>query len=112
MDTAWLIPLVAALVGAALSASACRWWFGRSMKMMHRRLEQSEHARHAAHERSLQARQQIEQLTRMVSSLQMRQKQSLEAQQQQRRAHLERTLEAAEVRPALPANGFADTQPM
>src|SRR5438552_2986006 len=112
MESTWLALPLAALVGAAFAASACRWWFGRALVLMQKRLEQSEAGRHAAHDRSQQARHQIAQLTKMVADLQKRQKLSMEAQQQQRRAQLERALDAAvpaHEAPALPANGFADT---
>lgn len=111
---AWSWILLASSITAACTASACRWWFGQSMVIMQRRLDQSELARQAAHERAQAARQQVAQLNKTIADLHKRQKAHHELLQ--RRTQLAATLSAREVEAeaatALPANGFADTMPM
>lgn len=108
----WLA--LSALGSAALTALACRWWFGRLLNALQKRLEQSEQARRVEHERveherGQQTRVQIAQLSKAITELQRRHRLTQEAQQ--RRAQLDERVPSTPSTPTL-TNGFADTLPM
>jgi hypothetical protein len=105
-----MLALFTGFVASAASALACRWWFGRHIALLRERLVKSEQARQAAHERSTQARTQIAQLSKAIADLQRRHKVTLDSQR--RRADADRAVPSLPESAVLPANGFADTQPL
>lgn len=105
-----MLALVTGVTASAASAFACRWWFGRRIAVLRQRLDKSEQARQAAHERSTQARTQIAQLSKAIADLQRRHKVTLDSQR--KRADVDRAVPSLPETAALPANGFADTQPL
>lgn len=109
----WLLLVCTALALMALTwyGSAC--WYGRKLGALQQRLDKT---RHAAAQHVGQARRQIAQLHQELvlrpplddAARRLRDEQAAD---RERRAVLDRTL--AERPPSrLPANGFADTQPL
>jgi hypothetical protein len=105
-----MLALFTGIAASVASALACRWWFGRHIALLRQRLAKSEQARQAAHERSTQARTQIQQLSKAIADLQRRHKVTLDSQR--KRADADRSVPSLPESAALPANSFADTQPL
>jgi len=109
MDAA-MLAIFTGITACAASVGACRWWYGRRIVLLRQRLDKSEQARQAAHERSTQARTQIAQLSKAIADLQRRHKVTLDSQR--KRADADRSTPSLPESAALPAHGFADTQPL
>jgi len=106
---------VALIVGSAVTAAACRWWYGRKLRAAAERLDKLDKKRLFSQEQTLQARRQIEQLKADIAA---QQRSAADRESSQRRAALDEVVQAAPVAPApssgfLPLaapHGFADTQ--
>ena len=110
-----LILAFTTLALCAVTWGACHWWYGRRLKALQQRVDKMEKARHVAGLHAQQARKQIEQLHKQMAVLQQK-RSDLQAVMQ---SQLDVDLPVASGRssggdgaPALPPNGFADTQPM
>ena len=113
MDTGWPIFLAASAALCALVAAASRWWHGKQLAALAARLAKSERAREFAVQQASQARRQIEKLQRELSESRRPASSAAAAG-----SHAQRPAAASSPSipdskaPALPAHGFADTQPL
>lgn len=111
--THWLLLVCAALVLSALTWCSCSWWYGRKLADLQARLEKT---RQAAGLHVKQARHQIMLLQRELAERPALTKAQLKARDEAataaaRKAALEAQLNRAPA-PRMPAQGFADTQPL
>lgn len=108
----WLLLICTALTLVALTWWGSAWWYGRKLGALQQRLEKT---RRAASHHVGQARRQIAQLQRELLERPPRpavqQLRDEAAAAMVRRAQLSRSLDEGGP-PRLPANGFADTQPL
>jgi len=109
----WLLLICTALALVAFTWWGSTWWYGRKLGALQQRLDKT---REAATQHVGQARRQIAQLQKELvarpplSTLERSVRDDLAAAKA-RRAELEQSLDQG--RPSrLPANGFADTQPL
>jgi len=117
--------LTTALGTALVTALVCEWKHRRDISALHRRAERAELDAQAAGERAAQTRLQVRQLSQSLAE-QTQARKTIEAAQR-RRGEAERALAStarkpvlrdevvpgfAPTQPPLPANGFADTQPL
>lgn len=100
--------LLAALASMVIGALAGRWWVGRRVPELRARIDKLEHARSQAVQHAAQMRRQIEQLQKGLAAQHRARAEARSA----RKRELSDSLDAATERSALPAHGFADTQPM
>lgn len=113
MDTGWPIFLAASAALCALVAAASRWWHGKQLAALAARLAKSERAREYAVQQASQARKQIEKLQRELSeSRRPAPNAAAAASGAQPRAAPNPPPISDSTAPALPAHGFADTQPL
>ncbi len=118
----WL-PWIVGAVSVLLTYGACRWSYGRRLADLIHRAQRVDHARQTAEELVRQARQQIEQLkvevaferrARAGTSTQRLRAQAVAGINTafERQAPTRPSHPAQGSRPALPPDGFADTQPV
>lgn len=109
--TTWLLLIVTALALAALTWWGCAWWYGRKLTELRDRMDK---LRHAA---SLNANQTRHQITLLQKELSERPalttaQRSARDEAAERRAALDRQIDAGNTAAQQPAHGFADTQPL
>jgi hypothetical protein len=113
------IALMIGLVVASLATwAACRWWYGRKLRVAAQRLHKSDQGRLFSQQQTLQAKQQIEALKKELAE--QRAALSDSEANRMRTRKLELALAAAEraveeqssLMPLAPSHGFADTQIM
>lgn len=113
--TTWLLLIFTALALAGLTWWGCAWWYGRKLAELQQRLDKT---RQAAGEHVSAARRQIAQLNKELAERPPLSKSQHRARDEAadaaaRKAALEKSLDdAGATTQRLPANGFADTQPM
>ncbi|MGE0671572.1 MULTISPECIES: hypothetical protein [unclassified Methylibium] len=112
--TNWLLLMGAALALAALSWLMCAWWYRRQLSAVLQRLEK---ARAVAGQNATQAKRQIAQLQKELAerpalSAVQREARDKAADAAARKQELAENLDRGRLATALPANGFADTQPL
>jgi hypothetical protein len=125
--TPWIPAAVACIAAGAVAWAAARWWYGRNIVAGKTHIAKLEKARQFAEHQTGQARKQVERLQKELATAQRQASAPQPAKPAttaaQRAAAAETALAAAASpatraapgRPApaaLPANGFADTQPM
>lgn len=108
MDLSWPIFVAATALLCAVTAAASRWWHGKQLSALAARLAKSERAREYAAQHASQARKQIEKLQREISEARRAAAGTAPVQ----RAAMAATHLSEMKTPPLPANGFADTQPL
>lgn len=118
---AYAVPAIVSLSVAGATFGACRWWYGRRLREALARLDKVRQGHQTAGQHAQQARKQIEQLQKELQS-QRRPRNEREgspprdapaaAPSAAERKLLQLERAALSRPPALPANGFADTQPM
>jgi hypothetical protein len=108
-----LLLICTALALVAFTWWGSTWWYGRKLLALQQRLDKT---REAATQHVGQARRQIAQLQKELvarpplSALERNARDELAAARS-RRAEIEQSLDRS-AKPRLPANGFADTQPL
>ena len=110
-----LILALTASLASAITWMTCHWWYGRRVDAIDGRLQKAEKARQFSTQQTLVARKQIEALQKDLASQQRALSDAHVARQRLR--HMEDVLREAAAAEAqsdrsVPANGFADTQPM
>jgi len=115
-----------ALGAAAIAVLACQWRHRRVVATLMRRVQQAESQCHAANERAVQSRLQVRKMAQALAE-QTQARKTLETVQRRRKeaaqalatssrkpARLDEVVPGFEPTepPPLPAQGFADTQPM
>ena len=114
-----LWPGIALAIGA-LTWCACRWWYGRRLRFVANHLDKTDKARLFSIQQTLQARKQIEKLQKDLA-VQQHELSRLQAvprpgrEFDAGRCGADRDRDggsAGAVRAAMPAHGFADTEPL
>jgi chromosome segregation ATPase len=114
----WLYLIIACTLACAATLGGCVWWFGRRLAELNLKLSKVDKARQFSSHQAAQARKQLEKLqAELVFTQQQRDAGRAQQQQQaakQRVEALDILLASADAgaRAPVPANGFADTQPM
>ena len=118
-----LLPWWPGFVVAAAIYGACTWWYRRRLAEMLSRMEKIDRARLTAQQYVQQSRRQIEQLQKDLAAQHRARAEALSLRKRgQQMAEINRAFEREVAvrpthrepmgRPALPADGFADTQPI
>jgi hypothetical protein len=118
-----LVPWLSGFGVAALTYAACSWWHRRRLAETLGRMHKIDRARQTAELHVQQSRRQIEQLQKDLAALHRARAEALTMRKRaQAMAEINRAFERevavrpnhreSSARPALPPDGFADTQPI
>jgi hypothetical protein len=114
----YTLPALFGLVLAGATLGACHWRYGRRLRSVIERMQRLDAARQAAGERALQARRQVELLQRELAEHHKARAQAATRRRApadpapSNKVGVARVDIPVESLPSLPANGFAETQPM
>lgn len=118
MDTTlWLIFIGTTVALCAATGGGCHWWYGRKLQRAITQLEKADRAKEFSAQQTLQARRQIERLQKELATALQRLSALSPPSPVDRLAEALRAGDAdvperSDGRRPLPANGFADTEPM
>ena len=118
-----LVPWLSGLAVAALTYAWCHWSYRRRLTDVLYRMEKIDRARQTAEQYVAQSRRQIEQLQKDLAAQHRARAEALTVRKRaQAMAEINRAFDRevavrpsyseSSVRPALPPDGFADTQPI
>lgn len=113
--TSWLLLMTACSALSGVTWCVTAWWYSRKLSELQRKLDK---ARKVASVNMMQARHRISKLQREIAACQSEIAAHQKIQEAWKALHTESgalgfsTATASSGGPALPANGFADTQPL